>query len=135
MSVKIEGTYTGQTQVRLVHESGEEVITCAPKDNGGDGSHFSPTDLTAAAVGACVLTIMAQVAEREGIKFEGVRFVLEKVMETSPRRIGWIILDLHLPGGLTETQKKKLEAAAETCPVKRSLHPDVETQLRYHWGE
>ena len=80
------------------------------------------------------MTIMAFVAEREGIRFEGARFSAEKVMETSPRRVGKIVLDLHLPRGLTETQKKKLQAAAETCPVKQSLHPAVETQIRYHWG-
>jgi len=135
MSVKMEGTYVGQTRVRLTHESGMEITTCAPKDNGGDGSLFSPTDLAAAATGACILTIMAQVAEREGIEFEGARFACEKSMASSPRRIGKIVLELHVPGSITDKQRKKLEIAAENCPVKRSLDPAVEVEIRYHWGD
>jgi putative redox protein len=134
MSVKMEGTYLGHTRVKLVHESGAEIVTCAPMDNGGDGTLFSPTDLAAAATGACILTIMAFVAEREKIPFEGTRFTLEKDMQSPPRRIGRLSIDLHLPGGLTEAQKKKLEAAAEGCPVKRSLDPSIEHRIAYHWG-
>jgi len=134
MSVKMEGTYVGNTRVRLTHESGAEITCCAPKDNGGDGSLFSPTDLTAAATGACMLTIMAKVAERDGIPFEGARFTVEKIMNPTPRRIGKLVLEIRVPGEVSEKQRRKLEIAAATCPVKRSLDPAVETEIRYVWG-
>lgn len=131
MSVRIEGSYIGNTKVRLRHESGAEIVTCAPKDNGGDGSLFSPTDLVVAATGACMLTLMVRVAEREKIPFEGVTFQAEKIMSSSPRRIGQITIEIGLPSGLMAEQKKKLEAAAQACPVKRSLDPNVEVVVKF----
>jgi putative redox protein len=50
MSVEVTGKYLGAKKVELVHgPSGEVLITEAPKDNGGEGKSFSPTDLVAAA--------------------------------------------------------------------------------------
>ncbi len=131
MGVKIEGNYIGNTKVRLRHESGAEIVTCAPKDNGGDGSLFSSTDLAVAATGSCMLTIMAFVAEREKIPFQGVTFRAEKTMSSSPRRIGQITIEIDLPPDLTAEQKKKLEAAAHACPVKRSLDPNIEVVVKF----
>ncbi|MFH1263214.1 MAG: OsmC family protein [Pseudomonadota bacterium] len=131
MSVKMHGTYIGKTRVKLTHESGAEITTCAPKDNGGDGSLFSPTDLVAASAGACILTVMGLVAERHGIPFEGASFRAEKTMSANPRRIGKLEVEVTISAKLTDEQKKKLEAAAYTCPVKKSLDPAVEVNLRF----
>ena len=134
MGVRIDGRYEGRTQVSLTHEEGQEIRTCAPKDNGGDGSLFSPTDLVAAATGACILTIMAQIAEREGMSFEGASFSAEKIMAEPPRRIGTIRLAIAVPGDVSETLRRKLEKAAEICPVKRSLNPEIALDVSYLWG-
>ena len=65
MSVGITGKYLGTKKVHLVHEpSGEVLVTEAPKDNGGEGKSFSPTDHVAAAVGSVVMTTIAIVAAR-----------------------------------------------------------------------
>ena len=59
MAVVIQGRTTGPTSTELTHGPSASVIrTAAPKDNGGDGSAFSPTDLCAASLGACATTIM-----------------------------------------------------------------------------
>ncbi|MFT7517575.1 MAG: putative OsmC-like protein, partial [Myxococcota bacterium] len=29
--------------------------------------------------------------------------------------------------------KDRLIKAAETCPVKQSLHPDIELNINFHW--
>ena len=63
MSVEVTGKYLGAKKVELVHgPSGEVLITEAPKDNGGEGKSFSPTDLVAAAYGSCVMTTIAMIA-------------------------------------------------------------------------
>jgi putative redox protein len=36
-----------------------------------------------------------------------------------------------MPKGLTRDQRKKLENAALTCPVHRSLHPEVEKPVTF----
>ncbi|MCG8463005.1 MAG: OsmC family protein [Holophagales bacterium] len=132
MSVGITGRYEGQLRVKLTHgPSGAELHTAAPVDNNGDGSSFSPTDLVAAALGACMVTIMGIQAQRHGIELEGCHFTAEKHMVSDPRRIGSIPITLHMPAGLTESERKRLERGALTCPVHRSLLPEVGKEVRF----
>jgi putative redox protein len=132
MAVEISGEYTGSLKMRLRHgPSGAELPTAAPRDNRGDGSSFSPTDLLAASLGACMVTTMAIVAEREGIAFEGAEFVLEKHMHADPRRVDSIPVKIRMPQGLTGEQRKKLENAARSCPVERSLLPEIRRDVEF----
>ncbi|MDB4951285.1 MAG: putative redox protein regulator of disulfide bond formation [Gemmatimonadetes bacterium] len=132
MGVEMTGTYEGGLKVRLRHgPSGAEISTAAPVDNHGDGSSFSPTDLCAASLGACMVTVMAIVAERDGIPFAGTAFVLEKNMRADPRRIDRIPVTLRMAAGITPEQRRKLEHTALTCPVYRSLLPEIEKDVRF----
>jgi len=136
MSVSMSGRYSGHLKVQLTHEpSGCQIHTAAPLDNNGDGSSFSPTDLVAAALGACMLTIVAMVAERDGISTEGLSFTVEKHMQSNPRRIGSLPVHVHMPAGLTPAQRAKLERAALTCPVHHSLLPEIEKVITFHYPE
>ncbi len=75
MAVSMSGRYLGGLKVELEHgPSGAKIQTAAPVDNIGDGSSFSPTDLCAASLGACMVTVMGIVAERDGIDFTSVPF-------------------------------------------------------------
>lgn len=132
MSVIIEGAYLGNKRTKLIHgPSGAEVLTDAPRDNAGEGAFFSPTDLVAGALGACMMTIMGIVAERSGIPLTGATMRVEKEMRSEPRRIGNLTLTLHLPAALTGEQREKLAAAARNCPVHHSLHPDVVVEAQF----
>lgn len=132
MTVEIKGEYEGDLRVKLTHGPSTSTLeTDAPKDNQGKGEKFSPTDLLVSALGACMLTIMGIVAKRDGIKLEGASFRAEKHMIENPRRIGKIVLEIYMPKGLTEDQKKKLEKFAHTCPVHQSLHPDIEQEIKF----
>ncbi len=130
MSVGIAGRYIGQKKCEMVHEpSGSLLITEAPKDNGGEGKSFSPTDLVAAAYGSCVVTTIAIVAERGGIDITGMHWRIEKHMQQEPRRIGDLPLEVHLPARLSDDERAKLERAGRACPVHKSLHPDVKAEI------
>jgi putative redox protein len=132
MTVGITGKYLGQKKVELVHEpSGSVLITEAPRDNGGEGKSFSPTDLIAAGYGSCVLTTIAIVAERGGIDVTGMHMRVEKHMSQDPRRVGAIPLEVHLPTKLQEHERQKLERAGLGCPVAKSMHPDVDVTVRF----
>lgn len=132
MAVQMSGRYLGKLGVELEHgPSGAKIRTAAPVDNNGDGSSFSPTDLCAAALGACMLTIMAMVAERDGIDLTTCSFQVEKHMATDPRRIGRIPVTFQMPAGLSGDQRKKLERAAHTCPVHYSLAEGIEKDVRF----
>lgn len=132
MSVTITGKYIGNKNVQLKHgPSGAEIKTAAPLDNNGDGSSFSPTDLVAGSLGACMLTIVGIVAERDSIDIRGAHFSVEKHMSTSPRRIAALPISIHLPKTLEEITRKKLEVAAMACPVHKSLLPEIEIAVNF----
>lgn len=134
MAVEITGDYVGGLKMELVHTpSGARQMTAAPVDNKGDGSSFSPTDLLAAALGSCAVTTMAIVAEREGIPFEGASFHVEKHMRGGPRRVDRLLLRIRMPSGLDDAQRAILEDAARTCPVERSLLPEVEREFLFEY--
>ena len=132
MSVVITGSYIGQKKVELIHEpSGSVLVTEAPRDNGGEGKSFSPTDLIGAAFGSCVMTTIAIVAERSGIPVAGMRMRVEKIMNHDPRRIGDLPLVVHLPESLEIYDRQKLERAALGCPVHKSLSPEVRMPIQF----
>jgi putative redox protein len=118
--------YKENLRTEAVHiESGAKIITDAPKDNHGNGESFSPTDLLATSLSACMLSIMGIVAKRDNISIEGLKTEVTKVMYAEPRRVGEIHVKLYMPKGLQDKEKKILENAAFTCPVAKSLHPDI----------
>lgn len=128
--------YTGNLRTEMVHlQSNSLVETDAPIDNNGKGERFSPTDLVASALGSCMLTIMAMSAESRQISIIGTICEITKIMHTNPRRIGEIIVKMHIKGEKTYSDKEKiiLEKAALTCPVYLSLHEEVKKTIEIIW--
>ncbi len=135
MPVEIQIEYQGDLRCVAKHvPSGQTIVTDAPVDNGGKGEAFSPTDLLAAAYGTCIATIMALVAKRNGVDIKGATVRVDKHMAAAPsRRIGSLDVTFTLPPGLniSDTDKRKFEAAARACPVHESLHPDVKLNVKF----
>lgn len=132
----IETIYKGDLRTEATHiQSGNTITTDAPTDNNGKGEYFSPTDLVAAALGSCMLTIMDLAARGRGIDLRGTKVEIRKIMASEPRRIGEIVIDFTIPGAYDAKTKKILENAAHTCPVSKSLHPELKQTVRFHYGE
>jgi putative redox protein len=115
--------------------SGSRIATEAPKDNGGTGGSFSPTDLVGAALASCALTTMALVASREGIPFGEAKATVEKRMTPPPRRIGELVLQIQMPAGLSRAHRARMEEVAHGCPVARSLHPDLKLPVSFSYPD
>lgn len=134
--VKTTSIYTGQKHCDIVHEpSGSRISTDAPKDNQGKGETFSPTDLVGVALGSCILTTMAIVAERDGIDFTTAKAEVEKVMADKPRRIQALQVHITLPSFLKDNQRRKLEETAKHCPVHRSLSAEMQIPMTFTYVE
>lgn len=132
----IKSIYKGDLSVEMTHiKSGTTIATDAPTDNHGKGESFSPTDLVAAALGGCILTIMGIAARNRGVNIDDTTFETTKIMTEAPRRIGEIVIDFHFPSDYEPGIKRALEAAARECPVARSLHPDIKQTLTFNYGE
>jgi uncharacterized OsmC-like protein len=63
---------------------------------------------------------------------------LQKHMSTEPpRRVAKLPIRFRVPreiaGALDSEACTALEAAAKTCPVALSLHPDVEVEVEFDW--
>lgn len=136
MGVKISCEYLGELRVRSTHgPSGNELLTDAPLDNQGKGEAFSPTDLATTALATCILTILGIQARSLGLDFRGLTILAEKHMTTQPpRRIARIDLQISMPAGIAEELRPRLIRAAEACPVKQSLHPDLEVVMTWQWA-
>lgn len=114
--------------------SGTELVTDAPADNQGRAESFSPTDLVATALGTCILTTMAIVAERHGWDLRGASANVVKEMQKEPRCIARLVVEVHIPGAFDERARTTLERTALTCPVHRTLDGRVDMPLRFTWA-
>lgn len=133
---KMKVVYKGDLHTECTHvDSGASIQTDAPKDNEGKGEAFSPTDLFAASLGTCMLTVMGIAARKLGLDINGTTAEVEKEMASAPRRhIGRIRVRIRCPRAFDTVQREKLEKAAAGCPVHHSLHPDIKLEYDFVWG-
>jgi uncharacterized OsmC-like protein len=128
--------YQGELRCECTHlQSGTVIETDAPTDNFGKGERFSPTDMVCVSLATCIITTMGIKARTMDIDFKGSRLEVMKHMVSNPRRIGRIEVTLHLTTqpALDDEKKKLFEEVGNHCPVIRSLHPDIEKSVIYHW--
>ena len=131
---QIEITYTRNLRTQCNHlQSGDKITTDAPVENHGRGEAFSPTDLAAAALGSCLLTIMGIAAKTHGINIDKSIARVTKIMSTNPRRIGKIITEIDIPYKLDTKEQRVITKAAKGCPVHHSLHPDIEKEININF--
>ena len=130
--------YKGSLRTEAKHLQSNTIIeTDAPTDNQGKGERFSPTDLMATSLGSCMLTIMGIKARDMNVSLDGTEVSIFKKMKAEPRRVGGIDIKFNFPAGLNLDEKAKtiLERAAITCPVAKSIHPDIEVNVDFGWKE
>jgi putative redox protein len=132
----IETTYLGGLRTEATHvQSGTKIITDAPLDNQGKGEAFSPTDLLAASLGSCMLTIMGIKARASNIDIDGATCSITKIMAADPRRVTEIVIDFKFPKEYSEKDQQMLERAALTCPVYYSVNEDLKKTVTFGWEE
>ena len=130
-------SYQGNLRTLCTHIQSQSVIeTDAPVDNQGKGERFSPTDLLATSLAACMLTVMGIKAASLQIALDGFNIEVVKVMASEPRRVSEIKLTMKVPKHLQQLDEKNktiLKRTAETCPVFQSIHPSI--QVLINWNE
>ena len=128
--------YQGQLRTVCTHLQSNSIFeTDAPTDNQGKGERFSPTDLMATSLAACMITVMGIKAQAMQIDLKDVKIEVRKIMKSDPRRVGGIELKFNIPDilqGLDLKSRTILKNTGETCPVIKSIHPDIEVKI--DWG-
>ena len=135
MSHSIENRYLGELRTHSTHlKSSDTIITDAPVDNNGKGNAFSPTDLVASALCSCMTTMMGICAEKNNFELPGSTAYVTKIMESHPRRISKIIIEISLDNNnLSDQQTEKLVAVAKGCPVAQSLSSDLIQEVKFNF--
>ena len=128
-------SYKGNLSTEMEHlESGQKILTDAPKDNQGLGRTFSPTDLLASSLGSCMLTIIAIAAKTHNINVLGMDSSVSKTMSnTSPRKIDIIEVNIDIRGEFNKKSKTIIERSAKNCPVHHSLNPNIKINLNINY--
>lgn len=135
--VEITGEYVGQLRCELKHgPSGSSIETDAPADNHGRAERFSPTDLVATGLIACISTTLAILTREKGWDWEGIKMRVEKHMsEDAPRRIVKLPVDIWMPIDLPPGDRSTVERIVNNCPVLKSIHPDIQAPVKIYWPE
>jgi putative redox protein len=83
-----------------------------------------------------MLTTMGIVAGTLNFDLTGATATVEKEMSsTPPRRVHRLTVAIRIPRTTSLENQQRLENAAHTCPVKKSIHPDIETPIEFVWGD
>ena len=135
MSHSIENIYLGELRTQSKHlKSSDVIITDAPTDNNGKGGAFSPTDLVASALCSCMTTVMGICAEKNNFELPVSTSYVTKIMQSHPRRISKIIIEINFDkNNLSDQQKEKLVAVAKGCPVAQSLSSDLIQEVKFNF--
>ena len=126
--------YLSNLRTRCTHiQSNNQIETDAPIDNNGSGNRFSPTDLVATALASCMITVMGIKANQMGISFKDVSASVVKKMAANPRRISSVSVVLTIGDIWNDREREIMENTAKSCPVSKSLSPDLEQHLSFFY--
>ncbi|HCI75557.1 MULTISPECIES: OsmC family protein [unclassified Psychrobacter] len=126
-------TYQGDLRTTAIHlQSNNKIITDAPTDNHGKGEAFSPTDLLATSLASCMLTIIGIKARDMDIDIASTTAEVTKVMAADPRRVSEVHVAITFNKQLDEKTQKIFYNTALTCPVAKSIHPDIIQKVTIH---
>lgn len=111
--------------VKIKSPSGNIVIADEPIEKGGKDLGFSPKELLASALAACTSATVRMFADRKGWGLEEMKVNIE--LERNENENKTVInRKLEFIGNLDDTQKDRLLAVANACPVHKILTNPIE---------
>jgi len=102
----------------------------------GDGAEFSPANLLSISLGSCMLLSIGTVAERAHLDLSGttvaVRF--KEVAKPFPR-VAAIHYVVDIPHHFSAVDRRRIENAAELCPIKTNIGDETEIKVKFKYAE
>ncbi|HKZ15744.1 MAG TPA: OsmC family protein [Solirubrobacterales bacterium] len=104
---------------------GREIVVDEPADAGGTDTGPRPTQLLASSLAGCTAITIELYAERKGWDMDGLEVTVD-MQSDAERRPTHFAVEVALPEGLDDEQRKKLMVIAEKCPVHKLLEHGAE---------
>ena len=122
MKESIHCTYTDDSQVQIQIDGVATLLHTAHNDKKQFGT---PGDMLVGALGACTLTMMSVVANKYGENLSGAKIDLTPTFGPNLSGLKSVHLHIVFPPELSTETRSKCLAAAEICPVHKSLNPNI----------
>jgi putative redox protein len=104
---------------------GREIVVDEPAAEGGADTGPRPTQLLASSLAGCTAITIELYADRKGWELPTLEVSVE--MRSDPdRRPTHFAVEVALPTGLDDEQRRKLMVIAEKCPVHKLLEHGAE---------
>lgn len=125
--------YKGKGRCVTVHEkTGKTFATDLHKEMGGLEENPSPSEMLAATLASCMMSMVTHIAGRKNIDLTGMK------MEASPvfngaGKIEKMALRVTMPLPGNHPMRNALELSAQTCPVHNTMKNNVEMLIEWIW--
>ena len=104
---------------------GREIVVDEPPDAGGTDTGPRPTQLLASSLAGCTAITIELYAERKGWDVDGLE-VAVGMRSDAERKPTHFAVEVDLPEGLDDEQRRRLMVIAEKCPVHKLLEHGAE---------
>jgi putative redox protein len=105
-----------------------ELVIDEPAEDGGTGTGPRPTQLLASSLAGCTAITIELYANRKGWELPTLEVSVD--MKSDPdRNPTHFAVEVALPAGLDDEQRRKLMVIAEKCPVHKLLEHGAEITL------
>ncbi len=117
--------HEGQSRCISCHKtSGEIWHTDIPVALGGLGFYASPAATLAMAAASCMMSMVSFLATRKGIDTSGMK--IDARADEEDGAVRRLVFHVSVPTEISPSLQAVFESAAESCPVRKSLRPEIE---------
>jgi uncharacterized OsmC-like protein len=114
-----------------IHVRGHDVSTDMSVQDGGEDASFSPSELLAGSLGACIAMMVQGYCDRHGYTDGDVGVSLALEYADDPKRVGAIVVDVELPGDVPEDQWDVVRRIAERCTIHETFHHPPRVDIEF----
>jgi putative redox protein len=107
---------------------GREIVVDEPSKEGGTDTGPRPTQLLASSLAGCTAITIELYADRKGWELPTLEVTVDMVSAPDRTPTSFAV-EVALPAGLDDEQRRRLMVIAEKCPVHRLLEHGAEVTV------